>query len=62
MRTLARHRRREAVITPEDRRKELAVLLHEMQAHPSRVGDDMRERGWVLRQLGGENRERGPKG
>lgn len=50
------------MITPEDRRKELAVLLHEMQAHPSRVGDDMRERVWVLRQLVGENRERGPKG
>ncbi len=49
------------MITPEDRRKELALLLHEMQAHPSRVGDDMRERVWVLRQLVGDKRDHGAK-
>jgi hypothetical protein len=49
------------MITPEDRRKELALLLHEMQTHPSSVGDDMRERVWVLRQLVGESRDHSPK-
>jgi hypothetical protein len=37
--------------TNDDRRKELAVLVGEMQAHPSVQDDAARERAWVLSRM-----------
>ncbi|MBC2664066.1 hypothetical protein H7F51_00890 [Novosphingobium flavum] len=41
------------MMTREDRRKELAVLVGEMRDHPSADHTEMRERAWVLSRMMG---------
>lgn len=40
-----------AMITAEDRRKELRVLVNQMRTRPSAPQDHLRDRAWVLSRM-----------